>query len=1225
MNKFTKWLLLMCIVILSGCQLNTEQPRQGNLLDSAPGWERFTWKKHGRMSMTFDDGVHSGSDASYRISTNKKNDLRFTKKIKVYAGRFYRFSAKVKTKDVKGDIGANLSVYGTYNHSQLTLEGNNDWTLVEQVFRAIEDDEVEFALRLGYWNAAASGAAWFDDVRLEELAKWRGPYEAIIKSTPQPKLSSAPLRLFNFLFFLPFLGAYLVILRRQRLKPYLPGTKPQWAKPRAFWFLLAIAIIARLAFAAYMGFTPQLVEYKALALSLAEPFNLSSISLASNANLASPLWLYWLSIVGYIVKANLLEATAFFTVLLKLPGIVAEIGLIYLLLIHLSRFITEKGDWWQAYFIALNPAFIMVTAFWGQPIAICALLVLSAILLAHQSKPSQAAVALAAAIAFNPLSLIIAPIIGLLLLRQSSWSYLARFIVITAMAITVFYLPLLALAGDQNESAALGLSHLASFFSSADRPALPIIAIYSLCVVAVMLLERWRPIKWINSNEMESYFALSYLAALLAAVLLPWSKDLSLYIALACLVPLLSQSRHYRWSFFIVSVLLLLKPVYLFSYYVLSQGGMPKDSILPYIGVGTVLFLIVLEILWRFSRQWPLSSYLDRFKEQFTLNWFDHDHAPGRVFVVTKWDYIAIAAIWVTAFTLLLFNIGERQYPTTGQSYSTASESFELEFISPQKLTQVRAYTGTNGSGVVRFEAWVGNTWKPLWRKSRGALRYQGKKQYYSAFKVLKKSLHQLTPIERLRITISGNDFDLNELALIGTDGKPILPDRIISQQGKQLTPHPQDHPLFNEQDQVTEQTGYQARTVWDEVTMARSANELINGVEPYERAHPPLGKSLIGVGIQLFDMTPFGWRFMNALAVALLPVLLFIGGRWLTGKRIGAYLAAVLAVFELMFFIHGRWANIDTFLVLFITACLLALYRWYMLGQGRFARVNLSWFLLAGLFFGLAASVKWNALFVGFALFILLVGAKVSGLITAMTAQRSGTHDAFNLFWRRDLLPSVVYWALGFLLLPAVVYYFSHFEFIHTAPGSPSVWSAEGFRAFIEQQSYAWNYHADRDATHSGSSLFFSWPIMWKPMWMYSPGGVPSGMHASLNLIGNPIIWWSGFVVMLGIGWAALTGKNKVALFLAGLYFLQFLPWLLVTRTSFIYHYYPFLPLLILGIAYAASRLNYGKWLPRFTVLTYLMLVITAFVLYYPLVTATPVSESHIESLRVFDTWSVL
>lgn len=580
MKKLTQWLLLICVVTLSGCQLDAEQVRQGNLLDSAQQWERFAWKKNGRM--TFESGVHSGSNSSYRIFTNKKNDLRFVKKIKVYAGRYYRFSAKIKTKNVKGDIGANLSVYGTYNHSQLTLEGSNDWTAVEQVFRALEDDEVKFALRLGYWNATATGTAWFDDVRLEELAEWSGAYEPIIKSPPEPKRSSAPLRLFNFLFFLPFLGAYLIVLRKTTLAPPPPNTHPQPGQPRTFWLLLGAAVIARFAFAAYMGFTPQLVEYKALALSLAEPFNLNVFPQLLNAELPSPLWLYWLSTVGYIVKANMLEATALFTVLLKLPGIIAEIGLIYLLLTQLSRFIPTKGGYWQACFIALNPAFIMVTAFWGEPIAICVLFILSAIFLAHRSRPSQAAIAFAAAIAFNLLSLIILPVLALLLHQRTSWSSLLRFTVVTLAVLTALYLPLLSMIGADAESPVQAL-----LIPLLDNPA---IAIYGLCMVTVMLLTRWRPIKWLNGNGMESYFALSYFAALLAAVLLPWSKDLSLYLALTCLVPLLTQSRHYRWSFLFISLLLLLKPVYLFSHYVLVNDGIPDDSMLPYVAVATLLF-----------------------------------------------------------------------------------------------------------------------------------------------------------------------------------------------------------------------------------------------------------------------------------------------------------------------------------------------------------------------------------------------------------------------------------------------------------------------------------------------------------------------------------------------------------------------------------------------------------------------------------------------------------
>ena len=41
-----------------------------------------------------------------------------------------------------------------------------------------------------------------------------------------------------------------------------------------------------------------------------------------------------------------------------------------------------------------------------------------------------------------------------------------------------------------------------------------------------------------------------------------------------------------------------------------------------------------------------------------------------------------------------------------------------------------------------------------------------------------------------------------------------------------------------------------------------------------YETTHPPLGKDLIMVGIALFGMTAFGWRFAGTLfGVLLVPL----------------------------------------------------------------------------------------------------------------------------------------------------------------------------------------------------------------------------------------------------------------------------------------------------------------------------------------------------------------
>jgi predicted membrane-bound mannosyltransferase len=55
----------------------------------------------------------------------------------------------------------------------------------------------------------------------------------------------------------------------------------------------------------------------------------------------------------------------------------------------------------------------------------------------------------------------------------------------------------------------------------------------------------------------------------------------------------------------------------------------------------------------------------------------------------------------------------------------------------------------------------------------------------------------------------------------------------------------------------------------------ARTAYEHIRGIYPYEITHPPLGKLILGLGIRLFGMTPFGWRFMGTLfGVLMLPIL---------------------------------------------------------------------------------------------------------------------------------------------------------------------------------------------------------------------------------------------------------------------------------------------------------------------------------------------------------------
>lgn len=74
----------------------------------------------------------------------------------------------------------------------------------------------------------------------------------------------------------------------------------------------------------------------------------------------------------------------------------------------------------------------------------------------------------------------------------------------------------------------------------------------------------------------------------------------------------------------------------------------------------------------------------------------------------------------------------------------------------------------------------------------------------------------------------------------------------------------------------------YLNSTYFDEIYHPRTAYEQLHYDEfdsAYEWTHPPLGKTLMMIGIELFGMTPFGWRFMGTLmGVIMLPRA---GSKW--------------------------------------------------------------------------------------------------------------------------------------------------------------------------------------------------------------------------------------------------------------------------------------------------------------------------------------------------------
>ena len=112
------------------------------------------------------------SQKSYKITSEKYNDVMFYKEIKVEKNQPYKVTCMVKTNNVKSKeqqsgVGAQISIEGTTERS-IAIQGTNDWQKIELIFNSKNRETVNIGFRLGGYLGQATGEAWFTDFKLEE-------------------------------------------------------------------------------------------------------------------------------------------------------------------------------------------------------------------------------------------------------------------------------------------------------------------------------------------------------------------------------------------------------------------------------------------------------------------------------------------------------------------------------------------------------------------------------------------------------------------------------------------------------------------------------------------------------------------------------------------------------------------------------------------------------------------------------------------------------------------------------------------------------------------------------------------------------------------------------------------------------------------------------------------------------------------------------------------------
>ena len=412
---------------------------------------------------------------------------------------------------------------------------------------------------------------------------------------------------------------------------------------------------------------------------------------------------------------------------------------------------------------------------------------------------------------------------------------------------------------------------------------------------------------------------------------------------------------------------------------------------------------------------------------------------------------------------------------------------------------------------------------------------------------------------------------------------------------------------LHDEGDLVPEKQTYHNSSYFDEIYHARTAWEHLHDVWPYELSHPPLGKELLSLGILLFGMTPFGWRFSGTLTgVVMLPVMYIFLRRLYGGRRI-PLLGTVLLASGFLHYTQTRIATIDSFSVLFILLMYCFMYGW--LSDDSPADLA-----LCGFSFGLGIACKWICFYAGAGLALLWIGHWVRAFVLAAREKRPLPAAAF--------LRNVPFCLFFFILIPGLIYYLSYLPY-GRVKGFP-VFSEPYTRLVLENQTFMFDYHARLVAQHPYASRWYQWILNIRPI-LYYLEYLPDGRHIDIAAFNNPLICWGGLMSLAVLLWEAVTRRDRTAAFLLTAYLAELVPWVFITRLTFAYHYFAASVFLVPALCYLFWIMEKASPRRKYVTLAFTAVSVFLFLFFFPVLCGLPVDNG--KSKLVFSwlpTWPI-
>ncbi len=895
-----------------------------------------------------------------------------------------------------------------------------------------------------------------------------------------------------------------------------------------------------------------------------------------------PGYMYILKFIG-ILKNVFNISDGFYYTVLKIPAILCDVLTGFLIYRCAKGRFSQNGSMLLSGLYMLNPAVIVNSSLWGQVDSVYTLGLIGVFLLLCNRRLLISFFVFAVCVFIKPQSLIFTPV---LLFSSAEYVFLPKFDKIRLLKVisggfgAILLMVIIALP--------FGLEFVIKQYVN---------TLGSYPYMTVNAFNVWGALgqNWTDLTPYFSYLSTAFLVVitLLSAVVWFKNRGKSRYFLTAAFLGfatfMFSVKMHDRYAFPVIAMLLL---AFLFS--------KKKNIFLSFL-------LVTLSQL--FNTAWVLFVY------EHDINYYAHSGVINLASVInilifgyfaymalkldfkklteekptlcddgklSKKDLIIVFSVAFVYSVFAFCDLGDMKTPESSAELTSENQVI-IEFENEEYIESVFWYLGAED---------IEDDMTISCYDKDGAEVYRVTESTGDAFFWNESEL--LISAEKLVIETDKDSLELFEVVLKNDEG--VIPVKSCNFKA-----------LADEQELLPERVSFRNSTYFDEIYHARTGYEFVKGKEVYEWTHPPLGKVFIASGIKLFGMNPFGWRITGTLFGVLMVFLMYVLVKKIFKDTFIAAVGCIMFTFDFMHFTQTRIATIDVYVTFFIMMMYYFMYKYYTFDfEKDTLKESFKPLLLAGISFGLGAASKWTAMYA-------CAGLAVIFFITVIRRHWENKQAFFGYF-----VKTCSFCVLTFIVIPIVIYCLSYIPYMN-AEGDFS------FSAIWDNQVSMLTYHGETvvGSTHPFSSKWFSWPVIFRPMWYYE-GYVSQEIKEGISAFGNPAVWWLGIPSFFTSLYLSVFKRNKNALFILIGYLSCLLPWVAVERTTYIYHYFPCVIFSVLMTCLCVNELEFKY--KRYAGVGISVAVVILFLLFYPVLSGEAVAVPYVdEVLRWMDSWVLI